>query len=293
MTDPGLTAALEALRQAARRSAVARRLDADAEQALLQTIVEATVTLFEAEASSIALFERDPDRLEFRVAAGAQGAGAIGLSIPPSKGIVGFVFSTGQPLALSDVLSDPRFDRTTAERTGYVPRSIAAVPLVDQDTTVGVLQVLDKHTSPTFSLKDMETASAINSFPFKPTGFETTNPSMINLSADNSSFCFFFVSDSNSSSDIFLSLSRRSSLSWRNSKSEISAPNPKTAFFATRVISGGIACMAFCKFNMILSASGSFPCLIFPSCDSTAEAKIDIAPPSFFLSTTNTLILSE
>jgi GAF domain-containing protein len=156
MTDPGLTAALEALRQAARRSSVARRFDADAEQALLQTIVEATVMLFEAEASSIALFERNPDRLEFRVAAGAQGQGAIGLSVPPSKGIVGFVFSTGQPLALSDVLSDPRFDKATAEKTGYVPRSIAAVPLVDQDTTVGVLQVLDKHTSPTFSLRDME-----------------------------------------------------------------------------------------------------------------------------------------
>jgi GAF domain-containing protein len=156
MTDEGLAAALQALRLAARRSSVARRLDADAEQALLQTIVEATVALFEAEASSIALFERDPDRLEFRVAAGAQGAGAIGLSVPPSRGIVGYVFSTGQPLALSDVISDPRFDRATAERTGYVPRSIAAVPLVDQDQTVGVLQVLDKHTSPTFSLRDME-----------------------------------------------------------------------------------------------------------------------------------------
>jgi GAF domain-containing protein len=156
MTDPGLTAALQSLREAARRSSVARRFDADAEQALLQTIVDATVALFEAEASSIALFERDPDRLEFRVAAGAQGAGAIGLSVPPSRGIVGFVFSTGQPLALSDVMSDPRFDRATAERTGYVPRSIAAVPLVDQEQTVGVLQVLDKHTSPTFSLRDME-----------------------------------------------------------------------------------------------------------------------------------------
>jgi GAF domain-containing protein len=156
MTDPGLTAALQGLREAARRSSVARRFDADAEQALLQTIVDATVALFEAEASSIALFERDPDRLEFRVAAGAQGAGAIGLSVPPSRGIVGFVFSTGQPLALSDVLSDPRFDRSTAERTGYVPRSIAAVPLVDGESTLGVLQVLDKHTSPTFSLKDME-----------------------------------------------------------------------------------------------------------------------------------------
>src|SRR5688572_22386467 len=156
MIDPELAAALQALRLAARRSSVARRLDADAEQTLLQTIVEATVTLFEAEASSIALFERDPDRLEFRVAAGAQGAGAIGLSVPPTRGIVGYVFSTGQPLALSDVMTDPRFDRATAERTGYVPRSIAAVPLVDDEQTVGVLQVLDKHTSPTFSLRDME-----------------------------------------------------------------------------------------------------------------------------------------
>ena len=154
--DPGLVAALHALRLAARRSAVARRLDADAEQALLQTIVDATATLFDAEASSIALFEKDPDRLEFRVAAGAHGAGAVGLSVPPTRGIVGFVYSTGQPLALSDVTSDPRFDRAAAERTGYVPRSIAAVPLVDRDETVGVLQVLDKRGSETFSLRDME-----------------------------------------------------------------------------------------------------------------------------------------
>jgi GAF domain-containing protein len=156
MADEQLAAALQALRQVARRFSAARRLERDAEQDLLQTIVEATVTLFEAEASSIALFERDPDRLEFRVAAGAQGAGAIGLSVPPSRGIVGYVFSTGQPLALSDVMSDPRFDRATAERTGYVPRSIAAVPLIDDQQSVGVLQVLDKHTSPTFSLRDME-----------------------------------------------------------------------------------------------------------------------------------------
>src|SRR3954465_12051569 len=156
MSDSDLTAALQALRLAARRSAVARRLDAGAEQDLLQTIVEATVALFEAEASSIALFERGPERLEFRVAAGAQGQGAIGLSVPPTRGIVGFVFSTGQPLALSDVKSDPRLARATTERTGHSPRPIAAVPLVDRDQTVGVLQVLDKRTSPTFTLEDMD-----------------------------------------------------------------------------------------------------------------------------------------
>lgn len=156
MADPDLSAALAALTAGARRLAVARRIAGDVEQRLLQTIVDATVRLFDAEAASIALYERVPERLEFRVAAGAQGAGAIGVTVTPSQGIAGYVFSTGQALALSDVASDPRFDRATAARTGYVPRSLAAVPLAGERGPVGVLQVLDKRESPTFSLRDME-----------------------------------------------------------------------------------------------------------------------------------------
>lgn len=156
VVDDDLTAALTALKAVGRRSSVARRLQGGVEQRLLQSIVDATASLFDAEASSIALFEPDPDRLEFRVAAGAQGAGAIGLQVKPTEGIAGFVFSTGQALALTDVASDPRFDIKAAERTGYVPRSIAAVPLLDDEGSVGVLQVLDKRGSPSFSLRDME-----------------------------------------------------------------------------------------------------------------------------------------
>jgi GAF domain-containing protein len=149
-------AALGILLRSARATATAQHLQGDAETALLQSVVDAAVTLFEAEASSIALFEPDPDRLEFRVAAGAQGAGVIGLSVPPTQGVAGYVFSTSQPIALTHVASDPRFDQSTAERTGYVPRSIAAVPLIDAGATIGVLQVLDKHSSDSFSLRDME-----------------------------------------------------------------------------------------------------------------------------------------
>lgn len=149
-------AALEILLRVARETATARRLQGDVETALLQSVVDAAVSLFGAEASSVALFEPDPDRLEFRVAAGAKGEGVIGLSVPPTQGLAGYVFSTGQPLALADVASDPRFDQGTAQRTGYVPRSIAAVPLIDAGATVGVLQVLDKHGSDAFSLQDME-----------------------------------------------------------------------------------------------------------------------------------------
>lgn len=156
MTQPSSDAALSAIVAAARRSSVARRLQGDVETRLLQSIVDATARLFDAEASSIALFETDPDRLEFRVAAGAKGAGAIGLTVPPTQGIAGYVYSTGQALALSDVANDPRFSRDAAEQTGYVPRSIAAVPLLDDHGALGVLQVLDKRGSPTFSLPDME-----------------------------------------------------------------------------------------------------------------------------------------
>jgi GAF domain-containing protein len=53
-------------------------------------------------------------------------------------------------------MSDPRFDQEAAKRTGYVPRSIAAVPLIDGQSPIGVLQVLDKQSTPTFSLRDME-----------------------------------------------------------------------------------------------------------------------------------------
>jgi len=156
VAEQPVDAAIAALVAASRRSAVGRRLQGDIETRLLQSIVDATARLFDAEAASIALFEPDPDRLEFRVAAGEKGAGAIGLAVPPTQGIVGYVYSTGQPLALSDVGNDPRFNRDAAEQTGYVPRSIAAAPLFDEHGTLGVLQVLDKRSSPTFSLRDME-----------------------------------------------------------------------------------------------------------------------------------------
>ena len=154
--DDDLPAALTALKAVGRRSSLARGLQGGVEQRLLQSIVDATASLFDAEASSIALFEPDPDRLVFRVAAGTHGAGAVGLEVKPTEGIAGFVFSTGNAVALTDVASDPRFDVEAAERTGYVPRSLAAVPLLDDEGSVGVLQVLDKRSSPSFSLRDME-----------------------------------------------------------------------------------------------------------------------------------------
>ncbi len=150
--------AIGILQRIALRGDVARHLEIGSARAVLRSVVEATVALFEAEAASIALYDAATDRLVFEVAAGQQGQGVIGVAIRPDQGIAGYVYTSGQALALSDVASDPRFGRTVAEKTAYVPRSIVAVPLVDDHGTIGVLEVLDKRSQAAFSLRDIELA---------------------------------------------------------------------------------------------------------------------------------------
>lgn len=123
---------------------------------LLQTIVEAAARLFGAAASSIALLDEAQQTLKFRVATGAGAAEVVGMTIPVGQGIAGYVVMTGQPLAVSSVQEDPRFARETARKTGYVPRSILAMPLLHEDRAIGVIEVLDKIDAPSFGMQDME-----------------------------------------------------------------------------------------------------------------------------------------
>ncbi len=158
MTDDR-DALLPTLHAVALRVEAARRLAPPAGTAVLQSIVEATAVLFGAEAASLALHDAGTDRLVFAVAAGEQGQGVVGLAIDSGQGVAGYVFSTGQPLALSDVERDARFGRDIAEQTGYVPRSLIAVPLMDDEGILGVLEVLDKCGGGAFDLRDVELAT--------------------------------------------------------------------------------------------------------------------------------------
>jgi GAF domain-containing protein len=159
VTGPADARLRDALRAVAVRVEAARRLTPPAGGPVLQSIVDATAALFAAEAASIALYDAASGRLVFEVAAGERGRGVVGVSIEAGQGVAGYVFSTGQPIALSDVSADARFGRSTAERTGYVPRSLIAVPLVDDEGAIGVLEVLDKRGDGAFDLRDVELAS--------------------------------------------------------------------------------------------------------------------------------------
>jgi signal transduction protein with GAF and PtsI domain len=123
---------------------------------LLQSIVGAAAQIFGAAAASIALVDRQSGELHFRVAYGAGEQEVVGMRIPLNRGIAGYVAMTGQPIAISDVQEDPRFNREFAASTGYVPRSILATPLLLEDRVIGVMEILDKISAPSFGMQDME-----------------------------------------------------------------------------------------------------------------------------------------
>ena len=125
-------------------------------RALLGSIVAVARAIFGAKASSIFLLDEDTDELVFEAVSGEGEESLVGMRLPSSTGIAGWVLVTRQPLIVDDVSSDARHSRDTAESTGYSPNKIMAVPLLHEDTALGVLQVLDPPAGVRDPLADME-----------------------------------------------------------------------------------------------------------------------------------------
>lgn len=124
--------------------------------ALLKSIVAAAARIFGAAAASILLVNEQNQTLEFKVAYGSADHDLVGTQIPLNRGIAGYVAMTGQPIAISDVQQDARFNQDFAKSTGYIPGSILATPLLSGDRVIGVMEVLDKINAPNFGIQDME-----------------------------------------------------------------------------------------------------------------------------------------
>lgn len=145
-----LTRLLSSLEAGGRSILVRHDLD------LLQSIVDAAAQIFGASAASIALVDESQQAIVFKVAYGVGREKVVGLSIPLDHGLAGYVVMTGQPISVRDVQQDPRFNQDFASSTGYVPRSILAMPLVAGDRVIGVMEVLDKINAPSFGMQDMD-----------------------------------------------------------------------------------------------------------------------------------------
>ena len=108
---------------------------------ILRLLAEKAYELLHVESASLVLIEGE--QLVYKSAVGPAAAKVTGLTIPLNRGIVGWVAQKNMPLLVPDVSQNEFFLRAVDEKTGYVTRAIACVPIQLQDKVIGVIQVIN------------------------------------------------------------------------------------------------------------------------------------------------------
>jgi Nif-specific regulatory protein len=142
-------------------SAFAARLDLDE---LLPLVVTRCPAALDAEGASVLLLDPATNELYFRYVAEADPRvmeRLARLRFPADQGIAGAVLSSGQPLRIDDVASDPRFNASVDRESGFTTRALLCVPLRGRDGPVGVLQVLNPRHGPAFTAADLDFLQAL------------------------------------------------------------------------------------------------------------------------------------
>ncbi len=135
----------ERLMRAEMLLALSRRIgEQDTLDDVLRTLVEYTTIELDTERSTLFLNDPETNELYSRV---AQGNFLREIRMANNAGVAGYVFSTGQSQIILDAYSDPRFNRSVDEQTGFVTRNILCVPITShKGEIIGVAQTLNKKT---------------------------------------------------------------------------------------------------------------------------------------------------
>jgi GAF domain-containing protein len=147
----------EELREALALVATAGTIAAPvADARLLEMIVQVAAQVISARSGSLFLVDKEAQELVFAVALGPKAAEIKKFRVPLGHGIAGLVAVTGQPMAISNAQEDTRHASDIAEAVGYRPQNLLTVPLFYKDEVIGVLQLLDKVGTLSFTPFDME-----------------------------------------------------------------------------------------------------------------------------------------
>jgi serine phosphatase RsbU (regulator of sigma subunit) len=108
---------------------------------ILHVILELISTQLDCERATVFLRDERTGKLHARQMIGPE---RIEIVLEKGVGIAGYVAEYGESVLLDDVHSDPRFDPSTDNRTGYVTRTMLCVPLQRPDCTLmGSLQAIN------------------------------------------------------------------------------------------------------------------------------------------------------
>lgn len=116
----------------------------------IENLLELSAASLKSEEASVIVRNGDEGELIFLTATGKVADQLTGMKIPAGKGIAGFVFSSGQPVAIADAGEDETFYAEVDRKTGYTTQNILATPLRYNGEIIGVLEYVNRTGEPPF-----------------------------------------------------------------------------------------------------------------------------------------------
>jgi GAF domain-containing protein len=115
---------------------------------LLGDLLESVLAVVGASDGSLLLVDDDTKEMVFAVVFGQAKDRLTGYRLPHGQGIAGWVATHREPQIVQDVRHDTRFSPLVDETFDFQTRSLAAMPLLDGERVLGVIEALNKIDRP-------------------------------------------------------------------------------------------------------------------------------------------------
>jgi GAF domain-containing protein len=123
---------------------------------LLDDVLASALAVVGASDGSLMLLDEDTGELVLAVVRGISRDRLTGYRLPAGHGIAGWVATNRTAQLVRDVQKDPRFYPTVDETFGFQTRMLAAVPLLDGDRVLGVIEAINKASDREFTAEDYD-----------------------------------------------------------------------------------------------------------------------------------------
>ncbi|MES2309534.1 MAG: SpoIIE family protein phosphatase [Verrucomicrobiota bacterium] len=125
-------------------------------ESIVGNILRHSLEMLQSQNCSLYLPDSKTHELIIYSARGSQDSNVHTVRIPWNKGVAGDVFHTKKACIIEDAQKDPRFMKTMDQKTGNITRSMICIPLLDNETCLGVLQAINSLHTDSFSILDQE-----------------------------------------------------------------------------------------------------------------------------------------
>ena len=131
---------------------------------LLSYILDISLSALQAEWGSMWLYDGDEEKLLLKMVRGAGYDKHKSPKIDPGFGIAGEVFTSGEAIVSNDISSDSRFAKIDGQKEFEIRlKQIICVPLLVDNQSIGVLNVVNKKDGSGFDENDCSLLSALAS----------------------------------------------------------------------------------------------------------------------------------